>query len=135
MKLNLSLPLLSLIFFLLCYFLQIEKIVREANFSRTGAITYSEFAAVMMLEMGMVDSKRLEDVFEYYACGQKDIGWMELEQVLFPHSNKFEHDCRKIVAEATDDRSKTITFRDFKRIILPDSGKFDESSRNRSQRQ
>ena len=117
----------------------IDRIVKEVNFSKTGAISYSEFAAVMMLEMDMVDEQRLEDVFDYYACGKNEIDWMDLERVLFPHSNKHEHDCRKIVAEATNDRSKVISFREFRKVMLPSrddsSGGSGGSSRDRPHRQ
>lgn len=108
----------------------IERIVKEVNFSKTGSISYSEFAAVMMLEMNMVDEQRLEDVFDYFAGGKNDIDWMDLERVLFPQSNKHEHDCRKIVAEATHDRSKVITFRDFKKVML--NGRDDSSTASSS---
>lgn len=113
-----------------------EKIVREVNFSKTGAISYSEFAAVMMLELGMVEEKRLKDVFKYYSGTNEDVNWSDLERVVFPHSDRqTESDCRRIVEEATDGRSKVITFRDFKRIMLPSGPVDDSSSRRRHERQ
>lgn len=101
---------------------QMEKIVRESNVSQTGCITYSEFAAVMMLERGLVDTARLQDVFNCYDSACKgDIDWRDLEKVLFPKKKgrTSEDQCRKIILEATDGESKTISYSDFKRIMLP----------------
>lgn len=101
---------------------QIQKIIKEVNFSQDGCISYSEFASVMMLETGLVDTERLEDVFDYFDASRKgEIDWRDLEVVLFPNkkSRTSEDACRKIIAEATDGASKTISFNAFKRIMLP----------------
>ena len=101
---------------------QMEKIVRESNVSQSGFITYSEFAAAMMLETGLVDTDRLQDFFNYYdSSGKGDIDWRDLEKVLFPKKKgrTSEDCCRKIIMEATSAESKTISFGDFKRIMLP----------------
>ena len=75
----------------------------------------------MMLETRMVDTERLQDVFDHYDAALKgDIDWRDLERVLFPTKNRTSEDyCRKMIIEATDGASKTLSFRDFQRIMLP----------------
>jgi len=100
---------------------QMENIIREVSFSRSKQISYSEFSAVMMLETGLMDSKRFLDVFDYFDMSRNaEIDWRDLEHFLFASQKKnrsTEDQCRGIIAEATNG-GKRISFHDFKRIML-----------------
>jgi calcium-dependent protein kinase len=109
----------------------VKDIMKEVNFSKSGSITYSEFAAVVMLETGLVDKERLRAVFDYYDTALKgDIDRHDLAKVLFPDrsSRSSESLCRKIIAETTD--HKYISFSTFKKIMLPSSRESQRSSRS-----
>jgi calcium-dependent protein kinase len=108
-----------------------REIMKEVNFSKSGSITYSEFAAVVMLETGMVDKGRLRAVFDHYDTTLKgDIDRHDLAKLLFPDrsSRSSESLCRKIIAEVTD--RKYISFSTFKRMMLPLTRESRRSSRS-----
>ncbi|CAB9507657.1 MAP kinase-activated protein kinase 2 (Fragment) [Seminavis robusta] len=112
-----------------------KKIMKEVNFSKTGSITYAEFAAVVLLETGRVDKDRLKVVFDYFDTSNKgDIDWRSLAKVLFPDrgSRYAETVGKKMIAEVTDQRY--ISFSAFKRLMLPSSSS-SRSSRESDNRQ
>ena len=59
-------------------------------------------AAVMMLETGLVDTERLQEVFHYYdSAGKGDIDWRDLENVLFPNKARFNFLNRAILQNSS----------------------------------
>jgi len=95
----------------------VDNIFEQVNFSGSGAIQYSEFAIVTMLEKNMVDDAKLKTAFNFFDReGKGYISKDDLKEVLSLGS----HAAGRIVKEsATKGRKDKITFDDFKLCVLP----------------
>lgn len=95
----------------------IDDIFEEVNFSGSGAIQYSEFAVVTMLEKGFVDDDKLTTAFKFFdQRGKGYIDKNDLKDLLHLGS----HAARRVLEDTCRGRKKDrITFEDFKLCILP----------------
>lgn len=102
----------------------VDNIFEQVNFSGSGAIQYSEFAIVMMLEKNMVDENKLRAAFKFFDTDDKGFIGREDLKVLLKTGN---HATKKIMdSTATNRKKDKITFDDFKKCILPEGIKHKE---------
>jgi len=94
----------------------IDEIFDEVNFSGTGAIQYSEFAIVTMLEKDMVDEGKLKAAFKFFDLAGKGYISKEDLKIVIKVGN---HAAKKIMEQTADPGSDKITFKNFKKCILP----------------
>jgi len=96
----------------------VDSIFEQVNFSGSGAIQYSEFAIVMMLEKNMVDDGKLKAAFKFFDPDDKGfIGRDDLKAIL-----KTGNQASKRIMDSTASNKKRdkIKFADFKKCILPE---------------
>lgn len=102
----------------------VDSIFEQVNFSGSGAIQYSEFAIVMMLEKNMVDDGKLKAAFKFFDPDDKGfIGRDDLKLVLKTGNQATK---RIMDSTATNRKRDKITFADFKKCILPEADKQEE---------
>ena len=99
----------------------VDNIFEQVNFSGSGAIQYSEFSVVMILEKNLVTDDKLRAAFKFF--DKKDKGYIVKED-LAPILKLGNRACHRIIQENASNRSKDrISFDDFKKCVLPERKK------------
>jgi calcium-dependent protein kinase len=99
----------------------IDNIFEQVNFSGSGAIQYSEFSVVMILEKNMVTDDKLRAAFKFF--DRQDKGYIAVED-LGPILKLGNRACNRVMKENAGNCAKDqISFEDFKKCVLPERKK------------